>query len=425
MKSLLATLSLALTCIVFVIIEVSAQTIEAQSPTQLETAERAGLAALESGDLEAAVEAIGSLEQAISAGLGGADTLVLLGRLLAHYSDDLFGALRAAEAFERAFVIRHDDAELCRDLAASYRRIGLGRQGLEAIEACEAPARGPGLWLERGRILDRMGRYHEAREAMHQAAAAGAGASADYELGLMAITNRDVETAMAALQRAVAREPGMAPAHLRLGSLLIQAGEIDTAITSLRRAIEASPRMAEAHHLLGRALADAGEPEAALAALDDALTVDAELLPAAQGRIETLQALGREEEARVAMDELAAMQQVSREAESGDFLNIAAATHNIHGLYYYRRGDLAAAVERFQLALAIFPDNALLHENLARAYAAGGDHELAVDALNRAIEADPRRPDAYVLLTGQYRALGRHDEASHVEARYRALLEQR
>ncbi len=424
MTSPSATPSLALICIVCASLEVSAQTIQAQSQTQLATAERAGLAALENGNPEAAIEAIDSLERATSAGLGDADTFVLLGRLIARHANDLLAALRATEAFERAFVSRRDDAELCRDLAAAYRRIGLNRQGLEAVDTCQTDERGAELWLERGRILDKLGRYHEARDAMRAAAAAGAGASADYELGLMAINNRDVETAMAALQSAVAREPALAPAQLQLGSLLLEAGELEAAIASLRRAIEAAPGMAEAHHLLGRALADAGDLEAALTALDQALAVDPELLAAAQGRVETLQSLGRNKESRAAMNKLTAMLRASRVEESDDVVDFAAATYNIHGLYYYRRGDLEAAVERFQLALAIFPDNALLHENLANAYAARNDHELAIAALERAIEADPRRPDPYALLAAQYRALRRPDEADRVEARYRALFDQ-
>ena len=486
--SLFTTPGLALTCIVCAALAVSAQVIEAQSPTQLATAKHVGLAALESGDLEAAViafqeaiklgptdfaahrhlgstllqlqrfpeavaalsaaallrpdegnvaldlgfallgsgqefAAIDPLERAMNTGLGNADTFILLGRLIARHTDDLLGALRTTEAFERAFASRRNEVALCRDLAAAYRRIGLNRQGLETIEACEAPETGPELWQERGRILDKLGRYHEAREAMHKAVTAGAAPSVDYEIGIMAISNRDVETAMTALRRAVAREPTMASGHLRLGSLLLEAGKLEAAIVSLRRAIVALPTMAEAYHLLGRALADAGKPEAALAALDEALVIDSGLLPAILGRAETLEALGRNEESQATMDELAEVQQAKRKAESSDLVDIAAATYNIHGLYYYRRGELAAAVERFQLALAIFPDNALLYENLARVYVAGNDRDLAIAALERAIEIDPRRPDPYALLADQYRALGRLNEATKVEAHYRALLE--
>jgi adenylate cyclase len=86
----------------------------------------------------------------------------------------------------------------------------------------------------------------------------------------------------AALQRAIALDPGYAPAHAYLGYLdAIDAvngytgerrpGDLDAAVAAIRRAIQLDPMMAYAYQALGYALSVQGRPEEALRAMERAV----------------------------------------------------------------------------------------------------------------------------------------------------------
>ena len=94
---------------------------------------------------------------------------------------------------------------------------------------------------------------------------------------------------------------------------------------------------------------------------------------------------------------------------------------NGRGIYYYRRGDSERAIEIFEQALVLSPEDGLVHFNLGLAHVALDDHVKAATAFERAIEINPARPDAYAALAVEYRALGREEDAARMEARYQEL----
>lgn len=72
---------------------------------------------------------------------------------------------------------------------------------------------------------------------------------------------------------------------------------------------------------------------------------------------------------------------------------------------------LAAALENGNRAAAINSQLAPVHVTLGRIYAGTGKHDLAAQEFQRAIEADPRSPEAYQGIAKTYEAQGRPEDA--------------
>ncbi|HEY2628451.1 MAG TPA: tetratricopeptide repeat protein, partial [Usitatibacter sp.] len=80
----------------------------------------------------------------------------------------------------------------------------------------------------------------------------------------------DVRGAIAALSRAVALRPDLAPAHARLGTLLLQEGRLERAQAALSEAVRLDPGRASNWVRLGSARLHSGKIHEALAALEHA-----------------------------------------------------------------------------------------------------------------------------------------------------------
>ncbi len=66
--------------------------------------------------------------------------------------------------------------------------------------------------------------------------------------------------------------------------------------------------------------------------------------------------------------------------------------------YGSQNPKLAAAIEHFNAALRLDPDNASLHYRRARAYIDRNQHDRALNDLKRAIQLDPNDIDYYLLM---------------------------
>lgn len=67
---------------------------------------------------------------------------------------------------------------------------------------------------------------------------------------------------------------------------------------------------------------------------------------------------------------------------------------NQQGMVAMRQGDAAGAIKAFTAAVAADPEEAILHYNLANAYALAGDSTAQLEALNAALDRDPYMPHA-------------------------------
>lgn len=95
--------------------------------------------------------------------------------------------------------------------------------------------------------------------------------------------------------------------------------------------------------------------------------------------------------------------------------------HGALGYALFVRGDIAAAIAQYELAIRMKPDHADSHLNLGVALALMGRHEAALSCYAEALRLQPRRAVAHADLALSLSALGRHDEAL-LEARRAADL---
>ena len=266
-------------------------------------------------------------------------------------------------------------------------------------------------------------------------------AEAHYLLAQSLEEQGQLEGAAESLTRATLLRPGFADAHNDLGRVLLALGRTDAAIASCRRALELRPRfpaalgnlanaerargalraaiegyrqvialepgLAEAHRNLGSALIEAGETAAGIEALRRAVELRPDYAAAVTQLARALTTVGRAGEALPYYERLLGY---GRRAE----------TLNDFGTLLAGLGRFEAAAACFGEALGSAPGDARLHANLGHVRHCLGDHRAAIEHSRRAIELDPRLPEAYLHLGNALLAINQMHAAA---AAYRAGLE--
>ena len=392
-----------------------------------EAAMRTGMEALTSGDPAAAAEAFARAvalqpRHPLALTLLG-DALLEAGRVGDAVEDvgNRDDEVRAAQALRRTLELRPGEPGASLALATIYRRFGLYEDAIEVLDSVVSTASGnAALELERVRVLSRRGEYQRARDAAERAIEAGAGPDAHYYLGMVLKNQFDLDGALEAFRAAADAAADPSVAQRELASLLIDRRRYDEARAVLERAVAAAPSDAQAHYLLGVAVLRAGDPEGALPNLERALQLDPDLASALYALSAARRLLGHVEESLSAMQRFKALS--DQQQGGAGRVEQHTATLNQQGILYYRIGEPARALERFQRALEIDSEGDLATFNIGLAYAGLGNHLEAVAAFERAIERNPNRPETYAALAREYRALGRLEDAARMQARYEELL---
>jgi tetratricopeptide (TPR) repeat protein len=153
-------------------------------------------------------------------------------------------------------------------------------------------------------------------------------------------------------------EPGNARAHFLLGELKFQQGQLTAALPLFRRAVELEPDFARAHEMLGS----------------------------------TYDLLGRYDEA---------IQRYKRAIEIAPSAN----RYNELGITYRNKKQLDDAIARFRAGIELYPEDALLHRNLATTLVMAGRGDQsgkvfarAIELYRRAAESEPDRPELHASL---------------------------
>ena len=141
------------------------------------------------------------------------------------------------------------------------------------------------------------------------------------------------------------------------------------------------------------------EREAALTRLDACLREDPSSVDLALDRARLLAELDRPDEAREVY-----LQLVTRAPDDRRALND-------FGTFLMRGGFRAAARTVYERALALDPQSALAHANLANVFFAENDYETARRHYEAALAIEPQRPEAHQGLSYALARLGRDDEA--------------
>ncbi|HEX9307144.1 MAG TPA: tetratricopeptide repeat protein [Anaeromyxobacter sp.] len=157
------------------------------------------------------------------------------------------------------------------------------RQSIAILPTAEA-------WYDLGCLLSDGRRETEAEAALEQALALNPGyVRAHLNLATVAIRRGDVPRALARLDEAIRIDPGYVLAYQNRALLGLRVGRLEGAVEDARAAARLAPESADAHAILGDALRAAGRAPEASAAYERALALDPRNARAGGGRA----ALGR------------------------------------------------------------------------------------------------------------------------------------
>ena len=201
-------------------------------------------------------------------------------------------------------------------------------------------------------------------------------------LGLLALQTHQTRRGVELIKKAVAIDPGFAPAHVNLGNGLLTMKRPEEALRSCDRAIALKPDYAAAHNIRGNALISLKRPEEALASFDKAIALRPGYAEAYNGRGKPLNDLKRLEEALASCDQAIALNPGYAEA------------YNNRGNALQDLGLFEEALASYDKAIALNPGYAEAHKNRAGPLKDLKRFEEALASYNKAIALKPDLAEA-------------------------------
>jgi tetratricopeptide (TPR) repeat protein len=281
----------------------------------------------------------------------------------------------------------------CCGAAASRtaKAVPIGRPSDGAVQAAKASSR-----LDVGPVTE-AAQVSEAAERFRQARS-----------GLPAALLTETDAGGAARGSSLARRRMIdAERHRQLGMRLFETGKFAAAIAALRRATDLNPGDAGSHHMLGRALLRGGHLTEAVGSLRLAVTLKDDAAPVHRDLAVVLAAAGQNREAVAACRRAVALAPESAEG------------HRLLGELLETAGELNEAAQCSRRAAASTRDAAAGRLDLARAAVLEGDLSVAETCLRQAIAHDKNSDQLHKALGDVLAKRGRFDEA--IEACDRAL----
>jgi len=238
-----------------------------------------------------------------------------------------------------------------------------------------------------------------------------------YTLGRTQVYLAHYDRAIVSLKEALRIEAGYLPARLMLAKAFLEAGRTDESRALYRQIVDERPDTAEAQYGLGRIAAERGETSAAIEHLLKACELFPSFGAAHYALARAYRATGDEARAREQLafyqkDKLGWPTVPDPWLAAIVALKTGANARLTKGIQLAEEGQLKAAAEEHEAALATDPKLVQAHVNLIRLYAQLGQPDKAEDHYRAALAVDPNRAELHynygVLLTGQ----GRNAEAT-------------
>ena len=332
----------------------------------------------------------------------------------------------AIEAFSKALEIDPESARASFHLGLALRAAGRTDEGRAAL--ADAVRRDPAserMRLHLGRALQSDGLWAESVAHFQEILKRNpASARARFGLGLALQERDDTRGALAQFRRAIDLDGKLVEARTALGVLLGNSGDLRAALAELRKALELQPEDLDVRARLGAALRALGENERAAEQFDIVLDrlhrADAPGAGRRQSRVPAItDVYGMRAQARVAFDLEGAVadyeEALARDPEPGAlYYGLGQALKRLAGqarrarghrprvsapatdrlLREARavaaRGDLRAARQTFERAVASAPRHAPAREALALLLDQQGDLDGAIRELTAAVDLDPQ-----------------------------------
>jgi len=198
-------------------------------------------------------------------------------------------------------------------------------------------------------------------------------------LGLLAMSQDRREDALALFRQAVGVDPEYADAHSNLAAALQVAGDMDEALTHFRRAVELAPELPTTHNELGMALGQLERFDEAATHFRQATELEPTFSEAHNNLAVTAQLRGRPDEAITHYREVL---RLARNPVTYNDLGIALAQQD-------DQDQRDEAVTRFRQAIAMAPEFADAHGNLATVLLERGEVDEAITHFQEAVRLAP------------------------------------
>ncbi len=218
--------------------------------------------------------------------------------------------------------------------------------------------------------------------------------------GVIALQTGKRDEGLALIDRAIAVNPGSAPAHNNRGNALKDLQRLPEALASYERTLSINPGFVDAWNNRGNVLLSLKRPEEALASYDRALALKADDAEVHNNRGNALMELSRAGEALASYDRALALKSSYAEA------------HNNRGnalLHLKRMSEALAAYDR---ALALKSSYAEAHNNRGNALKDLGRPEEALAAYDKAAALRPAYAEAFYNRANLLLGLKRPGEAT-------------
>ena len=226
------------------------------------------------------------------------------------------------------------------------------------------------------------------------------------EEGKAALAAKDSAKAIAALEKAIAAEPGNAAAHILLGQAYFRAEKKDEAekqfsagFTLDQAATLTADATAEEQFLAGNAHASLGQFEQALSAYDATLKLQPDKAGAFTNIGVVYYQTGK-------LDDAIGQFKKALELDPKD-----AETHYLLGAAYVQKDNLPEAEAEFNTALGLKPELAPAHIGLGNIYLLGQQYDQAIASLEKALAINADSPEALFAIGQAYAAAGRTPDA--------------
>lgn len=200
----------------------------------------------------------------------------------------------------------------------------------------------------------------------------------------------DYEQAISTLESVVEQAPENRDAHFLLGQAYNQTGQLSDAADAFRKVLEIEPQSAAAHHNLGVTYYQLRDFRAAIEQFEKALEIDPDDADTHYqlGAAYLTLALSGGDPASPGDPEL--LEQASEEFETALQLreNMPEALIGL-GNVLLQQGDHEAAIETLQRAIEFVPDSREAHYALAGAFAQSGSINAACETYDEFLSLDP------------------------------------
>jgi tetratricopeptide (TPR) repeat protein len=262
----------------------------------------------------------------------------------------------------------------------------------------------------KGRLLIAQEKFGEAKTALEQAMASDSqSATVHYLLGVAESSLGDADSARRRFARALELSPKMADAAIALADLDANNGDWDDALRLSNQGLQTKPDSALAYTVEAKVSMAKGNRVKAEAQLRSALDRDPVFLPAIAALLDLQVGQGRGKEATERISALATQ-------HLGD-----TKLRMLLALAYVKQGDLTKAEAIVKEVLGIDRNMQDAYAMLGQIRRARGAWDEAIAWYKRAIEANPKKVENYMALSGLYEKQDAWEDAKRVAEQAHSL----